>query len=277
MDQRIADYVRENRGRYTRQAMIDKLLEAGYSRESIDATLAALDTPDPDSTAGEGFWSRFFPILIGVNVVIFVAVALLSGFLAGPAPAIIGAILLVALAIGAFIAWGIVAATQPTRLNPRTAIVIGTLIPVFLALMIGGSCYALVSGTGGGGPPPTNGSANLTLDPPPPFQGEGPAQCAPAPDGFSIFADEVGRLDGMPVSVQVQVGTAPGQGDYVTLFIFVVSQAPDQQELSYSSSQNTSLILDPGATAFGGALRFNDLERDGGGESISGILTWQCK
>ena len=60
MDQRIADYIRDHRGTYTREALTQQLIDAGYTREAIDATWAALDTPDPDDTAGEGFWGRFF-------------------------------------------------------------------------------------------------------------------------------------------------------------------------------------------------------------------------
>ena len=44
------------------------------SRESIDATWAVLDTPDPDDVVGEGFWGRFWIYLIGLNVVAFLLV-----------------------------------------------------------------------------------------------------------------------------------------------------------------------------------------------------------
>ena len=76
MDQRIADYIRDHRGKYTREALTQQLIDSGYTREAIDATWAALDTPDPDDTAGEGFWGRFFMILVGINVAVIVLVGL---------------------------------------------------------------------------------------------------------------------------------------------------------------------------------------------------------
>ena len=59
MDPRIADFIRDNRRRYTREAIRQQLIEAGHDPAAIDATWAALDAPDPDATAGEGFWGRF--------------------------------------------------------------------------------------------------------------------------------------------------------------------------------------------------------------------------
>ena len=84
MDQRIADYIRDHRGTYTREALTQQLLDAGYTREAIDATWAALDTPDPDDTAGEGFWGRFFLVLIGINVAVLVLVGLGTGSFSSP-------------------------------------------------------------------------------------------------------------------------------------------------------------------------------------------------
>ena len=74
MDPRIGDFISKNRKKYTREAITQQLVEAGHDPADIDATWAALDTPDPDEAglAGEGFWSRFFLFLIGLLVVHFV-------------------------------------------------------------------------------------------------------------------------------------------------------------------------------------------------------------
>ena len=113
MDQRIADYIRDHRGKYTREALTQQLLDAGYTREAIDATWAVLDTPDPDDTAGEGFWGRFFLVLIGINVAVLVLVGLGTGSFSSPERLGLLAILGVALGIGALIAWGVVALVGP--------------------------------------------------------------------------------------------------------------------------------------------------------------------
>ena len=57
MDPQIADYIRQNRERYTREAITEQLREAGYPKEAIDATweqLAgeALASEAPNTEAG---------------------------------------------------------------------------------------------------------------------------------------------------------------------------------------------------------------------------------
>lgn len=294
MDPRIADYIRDNRRRYTKQALIDQLLEAGYSREAIDATWAVLETPDRDSTAGQGFWGRFFLILIGVNVVVLAGVVLLSGMLGGGGGTIVAVILAVVLAIGGLIAWGVVAATQPAKLGPRTALAIGTIIPLLFAFLIGGSCYALVggiSGGGGGGPPPASGTMELSIEQPTAFSASGAAHCSPGSDSFSVFSDEVRSADGRPVEVSIDVQTAPGPEGPApiapNLNIYMPSTSPDQQEISYTTTPSSDVSLETDAGPFAGSLTFTDLEPAEpidpsasppfGGEPISGTVTWQCQ
>lgn len=290
MDMRIADYIRDNRSRYTRQALTDQLLAAGYSREAIDATWAVLDTPDRDATAGPSFWGRFWLFLIGVNVVVFLGVLLLSGMLTALAGggAILGIILAVALATFALVAWGVVALTRPATLSRRTALAIGAVVPLFFALLVGGTCYALVGGLGVGGPTQKPGTIRLTLEAPLSFDASGSGNCVPQPDGFSIYSGEVGRLDGRPVTVSLDVARAPEAVESLSsnLIIYLLSETPDQQEVSYTSSQATEVTLDPDATAFAGSLTFTDLapaERldpssapDSADQPISGTLTWKC-
>ena len=77
-DRRIADYISANRGTFTREAITQQLLDAGYEQGAIDATWAVLDTPDPDDVVGEGFWGRFWIYLIGINVVALLLVGVLT-------------------------------------------------------------------------------------------------------------------------------------------------------------------------------------------------------
>jgi hypothetical protein len=291
MDPRIADYIRDNRRRYTKQALTDQLLEAGYSRDAIDATWAVLETPDRDATAGRGFWGRFWLFLIGANVVVFLGVLLLSGMLAdlGGGGAILAVILAIALAIFALVAWGIVAITRPTTLSRGTALAIGAIVPLFLALLVGGTCYALVGGLGVGSRHAANaGTMRLTIDAPLLFDATGTGSCVPQPDGFSIYSDEVGRLDGRPVTVSLDVAKAPEAVDAQSsnLIIYLLSESPDQQEISFSSSPASQLTLDPNATALAGSLTFTDLAAlepiepsaapNSADQPISGTLAWQC-
>jgi hypothetical protein len=288
MDPRIADYIRDNRRRYTKQALTDQLLEAGYSREAIDATWAMLETPDPDSTVGEGFWSRFWLYLIGANVVVFLGVALLTGMLGGGGGPILAVILGIALAIGALIAWGIVAATGPAKMGRGTALAVGAIIPLAFALLIGGSCYALVGASGLSRPAPISGSMELTLSSPETFTATGVANCAPSLDGFSVSSDEAGQLDGRPINVTIDVRTAEaGELKTPSLMIYLLSSSPEQQELGYISPPTGQLMLDPASGPFAGSLTFTDLEPAEpvdpsaspplGGDPISGTITWECQ
>jgi hypothetical protein len=55
MDPKIADFIRENRGRYTREAIRQRLIEAGHPPEEVDWTwdrLAAAEPEPPASPSG---------------------------------------------------------------------------------------------------------------------------------------------------------------------------------------------------------------------------------
>jgi len=209
MDPRIADYIRANRKKYTREVIREQLVKAGHDPSEIDATWAALDAPDPDAVVGEGFWGRFWLFLVGLNVAVFLIVVLVSGLLNS---IVLAVVLGIALSIGALMAWGIVAATGPAKMGVTTAMVIGGVIPLVFALLIGGSCYALVGTIGPPPPPPNEGTMELRIDPPLDFEGSGAAYCQPHGDsgGLSIYAQEggLGTMGGRTVHASVDSYTA---------------------------------------------------------------------
>lgn len=310
MDQRIADFISANRGRYTRDAMRQQLIDAGYSPEAIDATWAILDTPDPDeaAVAGGGFWSRFFLFLIGLNVAVFLLVALTTGMLAagqGGGIALAG-VFAVALGIGALISWGIVAAVGPEKLGRTSAIVIGGLVPILFVLLIGGTCYALAASIGPPPPPPRDGAIELEIDPPMSFTGSGAAFCQ-IPEsgaGFSIYTPEgsVGSINGRPVHVSVDSfsepsfpedgpapAPAPGGGapPNLTMYIFLAPRSGDDPPQEWFVSPDTQLDIDVAPDGLSGTVTFEGLEparfdeepAAPGTESdtISGSVTWSCE
>src|SRR5688500_1867593 len=174
MDPRIADFIRANRETYTRQAMREQLINAGHDPAAIDATWAALEAPDPDAVVGEGFWGRFWLFLIGLNVAVFLLVFLLTGMVNS---VVLAVVLGIALSIGALIAWAIVVATGPAKMGRTTAMAIGGVIPLIFALLIGGSCYALVGVIGTPPPPPNSGVMELRNGPLHELQGSGSDDC----------------------------------------------------------------------------------------------------
>jgi hypothetical protein len=66
MNDQIAEYIRENRGRYTRQAIDDQLKAAGHDAESIAEAWAAVGPPERGEPALPGV--RYGPVVIGLLI-----------------------------------------------------------------------------------------------------------------------------------------------------------------------------------------------------------------
>ena len=253
-DQRIADYISANRRKFTREAITQQLLEAGYEQEAIDATWTVLDTPDPDDVVGESFWGRFWIYLIGLNVVAFLLVGAATQLI--PNAIGIAAVLGVILAIGAAISLGIIALIHPTRLGRGTAIAIGGIVPFIFTFLIAGSCYALMSSFGPPAPPPLSGTLTLQIDPPMSLEVTGAASCQPPPSGESYFnvytTAPISSSEG-PVNVYVDV-FSQGEGEEPAPTVSISIGDPAQgggQVLDYQPGTGPSagIELEPGSAA----------------------------
>ena len=285
IDPRIADYIRKHRAKYTRDAIRQQLLDAGHAPADVDATWAALDARDPDQTAGEGFWGRFVLILLGINVAVFLLVGLLTGLLGNLTQGgVILVVLAIALGITALIAWGIVAATRPTHMGQSTALSIGIAIPLIMALLVGGACYAMI---GAIGPPPRQGTLQLDVEAPADISGPVTVTCYVGQDGgFSIS----GQREGSP-SLYVSVDTYSQRtgettGEVANVSISMMPVSGDDPGVSYSNMNGTAeLESDVTGDGIAGSVTFTDLPSDMGGpesegadgDSISGTITWSCE
>lgn len=290
MDPRIADYIRANRRTYTREAITKQLIEAGHDPGEIERTWAALDARDADAVAGEGFWGRFALILIGINLGVFLVVGLLTGTLlqiGGGGGAVILVVFGVALAIGALIAWGIVAATGPTKMSPATALVVGVSIPLLFALLIGGACYALIGAVGPVGPP--SRPAVIEADLGPPLDLSGTAQEAgcqtfgsdPA-EGVSVFGYFESPGGVLDISLTV---TPDDPGGRPPATIWVSSLEPDDtgRTLAWGNEGPDAGEIEVAMTGFDGTVTFTELpamQGDPGGDlgdPLSGEISWTCE
>jgi hypothetical protein len=283
----IHDYIRDNRGRYTREAIRQQLLAAGHDAAAIDAAWAMVDAPDPDATVGERFWGRFWLYLIGANLVALLIVGLLSGLLgslSGSGAVLLG-VLAIALAIGALISWGIVATTQPTHLGRGTAMTIGAFVPLLFAFLIGGACYALV-GASGVARPTLTGTIELHIEPPLAVDRTGLATCygAVGQSGFSVYSD-LGRGDEQGISLSIDVHPDASGDPVPNLYLSLLETPADQRPSSYSSTPTSRLEVDATTDGLSGTLTFQDLTPEplGGpegvpeAEPISGTVTWSCE
>jgi hypothetical protein len=78
MDEQIAKYIREHRGRYTREAVTKQLLAAGHDAQAIDATWTAVNAADFPRPASVFPHARYTPFIAGL-----VALGAIPAFLAG--------------------------------------------------------------------------------------------------------------------------------------------------------------------------------------------------
>jgi hypothetical protein len=294
MDPRIADYIRANRRKYTREAITKQLIEAGHDPAEIERTWAALETPDPDAVAGEGFWGRFALILIGTNLGVLLLVGFLTGALQNAAQGglILLAILAVVLAIGALMAWGIVAATGPARLGRTTALVIGIAIPLLFALLIGGACYALLGGmgfSGGTGSPPVTGTMSIRLEGGLDVDEEADALCAGAGPGDLFVSSEVTSSDGRIIFVSIATITdGTGAAPRPTLNIELPPMTEEQAESFPAWGSDMGPAVEEIEWSIGGpagSVTFSGLPgMDHGAApapsalpSLSGEISWTCE
>lgn len=293
-DPRIADYIRQHKDRYTRQAIREQLIEAGHEPEAIDRTWAVLDMPDPDDVIGRRFWSRFWMVLIGINVAVFLLVALGSGMLmnlSGYGGLLV--ILAIVLTIFALIAWGVVGLTGPSRMRRVPALIVGVTIPLFFALLVGGTCYALVGSIGPPPPPATSGTITVHLEPPLALDASGRVSCQESGDGFyNVFSDgsidtDAGQLN---VSINGQ-GDASGLTDAPFLSISFDDGKGQGGFLEYQpgGGENAGIQATPGSTAMNGSLTFENFlpiesfDKEGNpidrfdADPISGTISWNCE
>ena len=287
MPSTIHDYIREHRDRYTREAIRQQLLAAGYDAAQIDAAWAMVDAPDPDATVGERFWGRFWLYLLGTNLATLLLVGLLTGLLGtlSGGGGLVLVILAIVLAIGAVIAWAIVVATQPTQLGRGTAMAIGAIIPLLVAFLIGGACYALI-GASGVARPTLTGTIELNIEPPLAVDRSGVATCygAVGQSGFSVYTDLGGGGEqGITLSIDVHPDTS---GRLVPSIYLTLLETPnDQQPASYSVTPASHLEVDAASDGLSGTLTFQDLTPEALGEpgglpeaeTISGSVTWSCE
>ena len=303
IDPRIADYITANRRKYTRQAIRQQLIDAGHDPAEVDRAWAALEAKDPDAVIGERFWGRFALIVVGINVAVFLLVAVLTGMLAyiAAGAVVLPVIFAVILGIGALIAWGIVALTGPDKMGPTTALAVGISVPLLFALLIGGSCYALIGSMGTPPPPAQQGTMELTLDPPLGFTGGGSAMCQsfPTEGSFNVFGDNLGRLGGRQVSAAFFTflgamgdpggpAPAPEPGmEQQTVSITALPDGEGDMPAEWYSAPETDLEVETSPDNLSGSVRFTDLAPAGMvegpvgdgelGAPISGTLSWSCE
>jgi len=134
MDPKVADFIRANRGRYTREAIIGRLVEAGHDRAEAEWTWDRLAEAEPQpGPSGKALgWYVWIVYVLG-----FVGI-LLIGLNLGP------------FLVGWLVAYGLIAIwpaiwlarQQPGSTLGTIAVVVAA--PIIVVLIGGGICFATI-------------------------------------------------------------------------------------------------------------------------------------
>jgi hypothetical protein len=290
MNPAIKQYLDEHGATYTSDALRRGLLDAGYDPAEVNAALHDWQSQPVDAAPPVGdrrqFWRWAFGLHAAVLVLIAVASLVIGSFAAGSWGLLIvlAVVLLIGLGISGLVGRGLVRGS---------GLVAALSVPAASALLIGGSCLAL-----GGSyllrAPPRTGVMELKIDPPLSFEGSGVARCDNfgGVGAFSVWADNLGTLDGSIVSVTLESGVAPdptspkGPGLSITLYPPSGAKPPPSYiPVGYAPIFSTVINIDASADGRSGTLRFEGLEPSAfdqppgqvpGLEPISGTVTWNC-
>jgi hypothetical protein len=287
MDRQIDEYIRTNRDRYTREAITQQLMDAGHERDAIDAAWDRLTRePGPPPTAqlanvdDERRKLRRWSFLVYVTVFAAVMLAAVAVFDTdiGPYAGIVAIVLGFTLLIG----WG-VSMLIGRALVPHTGLLVALAVPVLAALVVGGSCLAIMQGMSG--PPDRQGAAQLRLESPA-FEGSGPATCYgdASTRHVSIYATDLGSVGSLAISVSTEFEVPNASLAHVAVELASGAEGPG---FYYSSAQPGQVDVSTSEDGARGTISFDGLRLEEGGpanpgpedfgSAITGTFSWSCQ
>ena len=287
MTPEIRAYLDEHGGTYTPKALRQGLIDAGHDAAQVDAAIAEWQA-ERASGAGSGQGDRrgFTRTALLIHVAAFAAVigfALLvygnrvSGYLG-----IVAVVLAIVLAVG----WAISALIGRALLS-RTGLTIALVLPVASALLIGGTCYALVTSLAG--PPQRDGTMTLETDGDLVFTGSGAAICQGEPGSGSITVNsqDLGTSDGRQVAANVSVYIPAGdESAFVGVSLGPADlNDPNDFGRNWSSDGNEETeIVELSDTQLSGTVAFSNLGAvedelgpDPDRPALDGTIRWECE
>ena len=290
MNPRIRQYLQDHGATYTPEALRKGLLDAGYDPAEVDAALSgwnAAEAGGRDAQARRTFGRWALLLHVGAVVAVFVLVIALKGTTAIGTALLGCAVLGIALVIG----WAI-SSLIGRALLPGTGTLIALIVPAISAILLGGSCFALLASAIG--TPPRQGTVDLEIDAPRAFEGSGGANCylGGGTMGVQVNSERLGTLDGMPVTVYVQwygsgVAPAPGaaSGTGTDVSIFLDSAYEEGPNKSFGTIFSTTFEVDVAPDSLTGTIQFDGLASEPGEapgaqpspEVISGTVSWDCE
>ena len=289
MNPKIRRYLDDHGATYTPEALRKGLLDAGYDPAEVDAALSgwnAAEAGGRDAQARRTFGRWALLLHVGALVAVFVLVVALKGTTAISTALLGCAVLGVALVIG----WAI-SSLIGRALLPGTGALIALIVPAISAILLGGSCFALLASAIG--TPPRQGTVDLEIDAPLAFEGSGAANCYIGGGlvGIEVSSSQpLGTLDGREVTVYLSwygdsAAPEPAPAPQTTVSVlFNPTNAADFPE-SYSAIFSSRFDADVAPGSLSGTITFNGLALEPGEatpttappETISGTVSWDCE
>ncbi len=281
MNPEIKRFLDEHGATYTPDALRTALIQAGHDPSEVDSALT-------DWRAGPvapNKRTEFRRWAIGLHICALVAMAILVVVLNGIESAGVVPIAALVLALFLLVGWAI-SGLIGRWLLPRTGLMVALIAPAVSALLLGGTCVAIMNGLTP--PAPRPGSLQLRIDPPSAFQGSSDAQCFLGDSNqVTVTAEQTGTLGGQPVAINLMTfGDAQTPGTpSASLVISIGEGSETTPPRSYSSTDDRQLDMTVSADGLSGEMRFERLPSDiaerapnePAVDPISGTVTWQCR
>jgi hypothetical protein len=289
MEPEIKRYLDEHGATYTRDALRASLIDAGHDPAAVDAALVEWEGTrtgrGADSEKRRTFGRWAIGLHVAAPVAVFILIVALKGTTAVGVALLGCAVLGVALVIG----W-VISSLIGRALLPGGGVILALVVPAISALLLGGTCFALLNSAIG--TPPRQGTVHLEILAPRAFEGSGDASCYvdPASAGVQVNSQSLGTLDGKPVSVSVSWygddpnNPAPGSSTSISVFLEATGEG-EKGPVFFSVIFSTKLEVDAAPDAVSGTIRFEGLSSEPSGvpgqpstpEVIAGSVSWNCE
>jgi len=282
----IKRYLDEHGATYTRDALRASLIEAGHDSAAVDAALTEWEaertgtSADPEQRRTFGRWAM--GLHVAALLAVFVILVALKGTTAIGLALLGCAVLGVAMVIG----WAI-SSLIGRALLLRAGVIAALVVPAVSALILGGTCFALLSASIG--TPPRDGTVDLEVLAPRAFDGSGSASCYVGSGSVQVNSQPLGTLDGKTVSVYLSWygddpnNPAPASSTSISLLLDATREGIIPE--SFGVIFSTRLEVDVAPDALTGTIRFEGLASEPTGapgqpstpEVISGSVNWTCE
>ena len=282
----IRQYLEDHGSTYTPEALRKGLLEAGYDPGEVEAAVSGWNALEANAAgvAGRHAFSKWALWLhVGSVVAVFLIVVALKGTTAIGTALLGCAVLGVALVIG----W-LISSAIGRALLPHGGVFIALVVPALSAVLLGGSCLALLASAIS--TPPRQGTVDLSILAPRAFEGSGGANCylGGGTVGVQVSSQPLGRLDGKDVSVYVNWygddPNTPTPASRTDVSVLLEGSAQGQAPESFNTIFSSQFEVDAAPNALTGVIQFTGLAAEpatepgpSSPELISGTVSWDCR